>query len=65
MLPSRSSVLCVLSAWKCPGIPSLLGGDHDAAANLLAVHLRTNTILLVSEPAKKMTSAEVEFIGTE
>lgn len=46
-------------------LAALRKGDHDAAADLLAAHLRTTIDLLTSQYADKLTSAEVESTGTE
>ncbi len=46
-------------------LAALRRGDHDAAANLLAAHLRTTIDLLTSQYADKLTSAEAESTGTE
>lgn len=46
-------------------LAALRRGDHNAAADLLADHLRTTIDLLTSQYADKLTSAEVESTGTE
>jgi DNA-binding GntR family transcriptional regulator len=46
-------------------LDALRKGDHDRAAEMLAVHLRTTIDLLTSQYADKLTSAEVESTGTE
>lgn len=44
---------------------ALRSGDHDAAADLLAAHLRTTIDLLTSQYADKLVSAEERSTGTE